>query len=70
MTEFSTGPVDKSLDPNTLSGHPHGMSLIDGCPGCVLNTEPPVAASESASGWTCDYVCTDCGHAWTTEWRN
>lgn len=63
-------PVDKAVAPSQASLHSHGMSLIDGCPACVLNTEPPRSTVRLEQGWRCAYLCTDCGHAWTTDWRD
>lgn len=42
---------------------------VDGCPGCVVNVEPPRSTVPVTTGIRCSYVCTDCGHAWTTNWR-
>lgn len=53
------------------AGHPEhaaAMSKVDGCPECVLNTEPPRSAVAVGNGWRCAYLCSDCGHAWTTDW--
>lgn len=46
------------------------MSRIDGCPECVLNTEPPRSVTTTNDGFRAAYLCSDCGHAWTTDWRN
>jgi hypothetical protein len=58
-----------------LPAHPEtandsAMSLIDGCPECVHNTEPPKSAARVADGWFTAYSCSDCGHAWTTSWKD
>lgn len=45
------------------------MSRADGCPDCI-NTEPPRAAIPlDAGAWRCSYLCTDCGRAWVTDWK-
>ncbi len=49
------------------------MARIDGCPECVINTEPPLSVREADSnlpGFYADYCCTDCGHRWTTAWAD
>lgn len=46
----------------------HALALVDGCPRCVQNTEQPKSAIEVENGWRCAYLCSDCGHAWTTDW--
>lgn len=46
------------------------MSRVDGCPECVFNTEAPRCVVLLAIGYRCGYLCTDCGHAWTTDWRD
>lgn len=40
----------------------------DGCPACALNVEPPRSTVPTANGHRAAYLCTDCGHAWTTDW--
>jgi hypothetical protein len=45
------------------------MSRADGCPECVVNTEPPRDVKATANGWMAAYLCSDCGHAWLTSWR-
>ena len=49
----------------------HGMSLVDGCPECP-NVQPPMATIPTIPdrGWCNRYVCADCGHTWTTEWKD
>jgi hypothetical protein len=42
--------------------------LLDGCPGCVVNTELPRDTQPTATGFHAEYECSDCGHAWTTDW--
>jgi hypothetical protein len=56
--------------PSDKFAHASGMSLIDGCPECVLNTEAPTDATPTEGGWRCAYRCSDCGHRWTTSWGN
>ena len=45
------------------------MTYIDGCPNCVTNTEAPKSAIVLDLGYRTAYECSDCGHAWTTDWR-
>lgn len=46
------------------------LALVDGCPGCVRNVEPPKMASRVGGAWRCFYDCSSCGNAWTTDWRD
>lgn len=46
------------------------MAAVDGCPECVANVEPPLSHIVLELGYRCAYLCSDCGHAWTTDWRN
>lgn len=46
------------------------ISAVDGCPECVLNVEPPRSTTTLTDGYRNAYLCSDCGHAWTTDWRN
>jgi hypothetical protein len=46
------------------------MSRADGCPECVVNTEPPRDVKATADGWLAAYLCNDCGHAWLTSWKD
>ena len=43
---------------------------VDGCPNCVANVEPPKSTAVGDDGALCAYLCSDCGHAWTTSWRD
>lgn len=43
-------------------------AYLDGCPECVLNTEPPRSVTALEKGARAAYLCADCGHAWTTDW--
>lgn len=45
------------------------QARIDGCPECVTNTEPPRSVAPTDNGYRCAYLCGDCGHAWTTDYR-
>lgn len=58
-------PADQSTRP-----HPPEMALADGCPSCVINLEPPRSSARFPGGWTAAYLCTSCGHAWTTDWKD
>ena len=44
------------------------QSLLDGCPSCVVNTETPSSVYATDAGHLANYVCLDCGHAWSTSW--
>lgn len=46
------------------------FSAVDGCPSCVLNTEPPRSVIALTAGYRATYLCSDCGHAWTTDWKD
>jgi hypothetical protein len=46
------------------------MSRADGCSECVTNVEPPRDVKATADGWMAAYLCSDCGHAWLTSWRD
>ena len=43
---------------------------VDGCPSCVSNVEPPKSSVMDGDSTLCGYLCSDCGHAWTTSWRD
>lgn len=45
------------------------VARIDGCPECVYNTEAPRSVEPFTNGFNAAYLCTDCGHAWTTSWK-
>jgi hypothetical protein len=65
-------PVD-SIHAPSLSVPPasdnRALSLLDGCPECVINTElPQVVESIPSKAQRASYRCSDCGHAWITEW--
>lgn len=66
--------VDTSLPPPAViaqeTPHPARMSRLDGCPACVVNTEPPRSIQPTADGYIAAYLCTDCGHAWLTSWKD
>lgn len=42
---------------------------VDGCPECVTNVEPPWAVEGTANDYIAAYLCSDCGHRWTTSWK-
>ena len=46
------------------------MSRLDGCPACVTNTELPTGVGWTADGFLAHYHCTDCGHSWSTAWKD
>jgi len=58
-------PADSAAPPS-----PGALGNADGCPSCVMNVEPPRSVVEIADGHRCAYLCSDCGHAWTTDWRD
>lgn len=68
-----------SMPTTPLDGEPvplgdlfaRAMSNADGCatPSCD-NVEPPRAAIPINDGWRCSYLCTDCGRAWTHDWKD
>lgn len=43
-------------------------ALVDGCPECVANVEPPWFVTTVELSYLCAYHCTDCGHSWSTSW--
>lgn len=45
-----------------------GMSRVDSCPQCVLNTEAPWHSTPLDGGYRNLYTCSDCGFIWATEW--
>lgn len=46
------------------------MGHATACPnGHCHNTEPPRAAVPTRDGWMTSYLCSDCGTAWTTDYR-
>lgn len=48
---------------------PDPWALVDGCPSCVVNVEPPWwVTRRDDGGHLCAYSCTDCGHNWSTNW--
>lgn len=49
---------------------PAFMDHVDGCPQCVVNVEPPKSSVRRGDATLSAYLCSDCGHAWTTEWRD
>jgi hypothetical protein len=56
----SSTPTDETPPP---------LSLVDGCPRCIFNTEEPVRSYEMRDGWLGIYRCTDCDHEWFTAWK-
>jgi hypothetical protein len=65
-----SGPMASMPAADTNRAHPPEMSLADACPSCVLNLEPPRSAARIPGGWTAAYLCSSCGHAWTTDWKD
>ena len=49
---------------------PRALSRIDGCPECVINAETPSSVWPTHDGYLANYVCLDCGHAWSTSWKD
>lgn len=64
-----SGPVASMPAADTNRAHPP-ESLTDGCPSCVVNVEPPRSVTTLAIGFRAAYLCSDCGHAWTTDWKD
>lgn len=63
-----SGPMHMMHEADSTENRPPD-ALIDGCPECVYNTEAPSSVhDDSPRGWLANYVCADCGHAWTTSW--
>lgn len=58
--------ADLNSTVTTTPGLPE--SLIDGCPSCVVNVEAPSSVYAISAGHLANYVCLDCGHAWSTSW--
>lgn len=65
MTIVHPLSLDRVGDPLTAA-----MSRADGCPTACGNTEAPRAAVPTRDGWMASYLCADCGHAWTTSWKD
>lgn len=68
-TNIGPGRSTEEIDVGT-SLPPLPMSRIDGCPECVENAETPSSAYATDDGYLCNYVCQDCGHAWSTAWKD
>lgn len=64
-----SGPVASMPAADTNRAHPP-ESRADGCPSCVVNVEPPRSVTTLAAGFRAAYLCNDCGHAWTTDWKD
>ena len=58
-----------AIMPADSSNH-HPASLVDGCPECVVNVETPSSTYSTPQGTLANYVCLDCGHAWSTSWKD
>jgi hypothetical protein len=41
---------------------------LDGCPECVVNVEAASMVVRKDGSCIATYLCTDCGHQWTTSW--
>lgn len=46
------------------------QALVDACPECCINVEPPSSVYATDTGWLTNHVCVDCGHAWSTNWKD
>lgn len=64
-----SGPVASMPAADTNRAYPP-ESRADGCPSCVVNVEPPRSVTTLAAGFRAAYLCNDCGHAWTTDWKD
>ena len=58
------------LAPRAQGAQQPPESRIDGCPECVQNAETPSSVYPTGDGWLCNYICLDCGHAWSTAWKD
>jgi hypothetical protein len=45
------------------------LPLIDGCPQACGNTETPRDTAPVPDAIMASYLCSSCGHAWSTDWR-
>lgn len=54
---------------STTPHPPTREARLDGCPECVVNAELPRAVEQTPHGYIAAYLCTDCGHAWATAWK-
>lgn len=57
-----------SLPPTPDAPPPCTNPHVDGCPGCVVNSEIPEHVQPTARGCLATYRCTDCGFEWDTAW--
>ena len=62
------GPVP--IMPARTSEHTQPPVFADGCPECVYNVEPARSVTPLDRGNRAAYLCSDCGHAWTTDWKD
>lgn len=52
-------------------GYAARMARVDGCPEACGNYETPSSVwPDPPRGFIANYVCTDCGHAWSTSWED
>lgn len=56
--------ITDPTDPSSTCTDPH----VDGCPSCVVNMETPEEFIRKKGSCIATYLCTDCGHRWTTSW--
>lgn len=68
--QLSTGPVDAPVGNPGRHGDAWYMSLCDGCPECATNVEPPRSVVAVMGAHRATYECADCGHTWTTDWKD
>lgn len=66
LMQILPAPTDEAPPPVSIAP----LSAVDGCPGCVSNVEPPTSTVALDQGYRNAYLCSDCGHAWTTDWRD
>jgi hypothetical protein len=69
-TEIGHDRLMKTLPPRTDTPPDLPESRVDGCPGCVQNVELPNSTTPTTDGFSATYLCADCGHAWTTSWKD
>lgn len=63
-------PVENFLARGGAIDDARRMTQIDGCPECVVNAELPKSVAPLTTGYRTAYLCADCGHAWTTDWKD
>jgi hypothetical protein len=72
LVNEGSGPVAIMPTAESSENHPPISELghVDGCPSCVRNSEAPFDTYPTTDGYVATYRCTDCGHRWSTAWRD